>query len=104
MNEFLDNCHSIEPTNDDVFKDKTRIAEVAAATLCRLNSIMKQMKDWRDDRMKLRSNIWRLKLALRVAGRETDSSVHADPLIEQQKEEIKRLETTNRELKKEIAL
>ena len=103
MNEFLDNCHSIEPTNDDVFKDKTRIAEVAAATLCRLNSIMKQMKDWRDDRMKLRSNIWRLKLALRVAGRETDSSVHADPLIEQQKEEIKRLETTNRELKKEIA-
>ncbi|XP_006612827.1 coiled-coil domain-containing protein 39-like [Apis dorsata] len=103
MNEFLDNCHSIEQTGDDVFKDKTRIAEVAAATLCRLNSIMKQMKDWRDDRMKLRSNIWRLKLALRVAGRETDGSVHADPLIEQQKEEIKRLETTNRELKKEIA-
>lgn len=103
MNEFLDNCHSIEQTSDDVFKDKTRIAEVAAATLCRLNSIMKQMKDWRDDRMKLRSNIWRLKLALRVAGRETDGGVHADPLIEQQKEEIKRLETTNRELKKEIA-
>ncbi|XP_043801375.1 spindle pole body component 110-like, partial [Apis laboriosa] len=103
MNEYLDNCHSIEQTGDDVFKDKTRIAEVAAATLCRLNSIMKQMKDWRDDRMKLRSNIWRLKLALRVAGRETDGSVHADPLIEQQKEEIKRLETTNRELKKEIA-
>lgn len=103
MNEFLDNCHSIEQTSDDVFKDKTRIAEVAATTLCRLNSIMKQMKDWRDDRMKLRSNIWRLKLALRVAGRETDGGVHADPLIEQQKEEIKRLETANRELKKEIA-
>ncbi|XP_017765330.1 PREDICTED: nucleoprotein TPR-like [Eufriesea mexicana] len=103
MNEYLENCESIETNDDEGFKEKTRIAEVAAATLCRLNSIMKQMKDWRDDRMKLRSNIWRLKLALRVAGRETDDTLHADPLIEHQRAEIKRLETANKELKKEIA-
>ena len=101
--EYLDNCLPIEVNDDNAFKEKTRIAEVAATTLCRLNSIMKQMRDWRDDRMKLRSNIWRLKLALRVAARETDDTVHAVPLIEHQRAEIKRLETTNKELRKEIA-
>ncbi|KAK1132491.1 hypothetical protein K0M31_013874 [Melipona bicolor] len=101
--EYLDNCPPIEVNDDNAFKEKTRIAEVAATTLCRLNSIMKQMQDWRDDRTKLRSNIWRLKLALRVAARETDDTVHAVPLIERQRAEIKRLETTNKELRKEIA-
>ncbi|CAD1469662.1 unnamed protein product [Heterotrigona itama] len=100
--EYLDNCLPIEVNDDNAFKEKTRIAEVAATTLCRLNSIMKQMQDWRDDRMKLRSNIWRLKLALRVAARETDDTVHAVPLIEHQRAEIKRLETSNKELRKEI--
>ena len=101
--EYLDNCLPIEVNDDNAFKEKTRIAEVAATTLCRLNSIMKQMQDWRDDRTKLRSNIWRLKLALRVAARETDDTVHAVPLIEHQRAEIKRLEATNKELRKEIA-
>ncbi|KOX78742.1 hypothetical protein WN51_08501 [Melipona quadrifasciata] len=101
--EYLDNCLPIEVNDDNAFKEKTRIAEVAATTLCRLNSIMKQMQDWRDDRTKLRSNIWRLKLALRVAARETDDTVHAVPLIEHQRAEIKRLETTNKELRKELA-
>ncbi|XP_020718855.2 golgin IMH1-like [Bombus terrestris] len=64
---------------------------------------MKQMRNWRDDRMKLRSNIWRLKLALRVAARDTDDTLHAVRLIEHQKTEIKRLETVNKDLKKEIA-
>lgn len=100
--EFLGNCLSIGGT-EDAYKEKTRIAEVAAATMCRLNSIMKQMKDWREDRVKLRSNIWRLKLALRVAKRETDDTLHADPLIEHQREEIKRLEAANQALKNEIA-
>ncbi|XP_012136796.1 uncharacterized protein LOC105662009 [Megachile rotundata] len=102
MDAYLDNCLSINE-NDDGYKEKTRIAEVAAATLCRLNSIMRQMKDWRDDRVKLRSNIWRLKLALRVAGKETTDTLHADPLIEHQRGEIKRLEADNQALKKEIA-
>ncbi|XP_053986558.1 major antigen-like [Hylaeus volcanicus] len=100
--EYPDNCPSIGE-NDDAYKGKTKIAEVAAVTLCRLNGIMKQMRDWRDDRVKLRSNICRLKLALRVAGRETDDTLHGDPLIEHQRAEIKRLEAANRALKREIA-
>lgn len=99
--EFLDNRLSIDG-NEEAYKEKTRIAEVAAATLCRLNSIMKQMKGWRDDRAKLKSSIWRLKLALRVAGRETEDILHADPLIEHQRAEIKRLEAANQTLRKEI--
>ncbi|XP_017879810.1 putative leucine-rich repeat-containing protein DDB_G0290503 [Ceratina calcarata] len=101
--ERHDNSLSVEVSDETAYKEKTRIAEVAASTLCRLNSLKKQMRDWRDDRMKLRSNIWRLKLALRVAERETDDTVHADPLVEQQRAEIKRLESVNKELKKEIA-
>ncbi|KOC62022.1 hypothetical protein WH47_01814 [Habropoda laboriosa] len=100
--KYLDNCLSIE-ANDDAYKEKTRIAEVATATLCRLNGIMKQMKDRRDERAKLTSNMWRLKLALCVAGKETEDTLHADPLIERQRGEIKRLELANRTLKKEIA-
>ncbi|XP_060826298.1 uncharacterized protein LOC132912684, partial [Bombus pascuorum] len=103
MDAYLDNCPSIEVNNDNAFKEKTRIAQVAATTLCKMNSIMKQMRNWRDDRMKLRSNIWRLKLALRVAARDTDDTLHAVRLIEHQRAEIKRLETVNKDLKKEIA-
>ena len=103
MDAYLDNCLSIEVNNDNAFKEKTRIAHAASTTLCKMNSIMKQMRNWRDDRMKLRSNIWRLKLALRVAARDTDDTLHAVRLIEHQKTEIKRLETVNKDLKKEIA-
>ncbi|XP_033317489.1 uncharacterized protein PFB0145c-like [Bombus bifarius] len=103
MDAYLDNCLSIEVNNDNAFKEKSRIAHVAATTLCKMNSIMKQMRNWRDDRMKLRSNIWRLKLALRVAARNTDDTLHAVRLIEHQRAEIRRLETVNKDLKKEIA-
>ncbi|CAL7948609.1 unnamed protein product [Xylocopa violacea] len=101
--DYVEDCLSIEINDGDAYKEKTRIAKVAATTLCRLNSIMRQMKDWRDDRVKLRSNIWRLKLALRVAARETGDALNADPLIEHQRAEIKRLEASNKELKKEMA-
>ncbi|XP_033176675.1 uncharacterized protein PFB0145c-like [Bombus impatiens] len=103
VDAYLDNCLSIEVNNDNAFKEKSRIAHVAATTLCKMNSIMKQMRNWRDDRMKLRSNIWRLKLALRVAARNTDDTLHAVRLIEHQRAEIRRLETVNKDLKKEIA-
>ncbi|KAG7204258.1 hypothetical protein KM043_002081 [Ampulex compressa] len=62
------------------FKGKRRIVEVAAATLCKLNAVMKQMKDWRDDRATLRSNIRRLRLALREVEAETSGS-RAGPLM-----------------------
>ncbi|XP_029055743.2 synaptonemal complex protein 1-like [Osmia bicornis bicornis] len=98
---YLDNCLSI--AEDDDYKEKTRLAEVTATTLCRLNGIMKRMRGWRDDRVKLTSNIWRLKLALHVASKETNDTLHADPLIEHQRAEIKRLEADNQSLKQEIA-
>ncbi|XP_076645361.1 uncharacterized protein LOC143354870 [Halictus rubicundus] len=97
-----DNCLSIDE-NEGTCKENSRIAEVAANTLCKLNSIIKQMKNWQDDRVKLKSNIWQLRLALRVAGRETDDVLHADPLIEHQRATIKRLKGVNEALKKEIA-
>lgn len=103
MDAYLDNCLSIEANDDNAFKEKTRIAQVAATTLCRMNSIMKQMRNWRDDRMKLRSNIWWLKLALRVAERDTDDALHAVRLIERQRGEIKRLEAANKDSTKEVA-
>ncbi|XP_015439754.1 PREDICTED: spindle pole body component 110-like [Dufourea novaeangliae] len=99
--ESLNNCLSIDEY-DDTYKEKTRISEVAAVTLCKLNTILKQMKHWKDDRVKLRTNICRLKLALRVVGRDTDDGLYADPLVEHQKAEIKRLEGVNQSLKKEI--
>lgn len=61
------------------------------------------MRNWRDDRMKLRSNIWWLKLALRVAARDTDDALHAVRLIERQRGEIKRLEAANKDSTKEVA-
>ncbi|XP_076289434.1 uncharacterized protein LOC143213450 [Lasioglossum baleicum] len=97
-----DNCLSIEE-NESTCKENSRIAEAAANTLCKLNSIIKQMKNWQDDRVKLKSNIWQLKLALRAAGKETDDVLHADPLIEHQRATIKRLKGVNQALKKEIA-
>ena len=100
---YLDNCLSIELNDDNAFKEKTRIAQVAATTLCRMNSIMKQMRNWRDDRMKLRSNIWWLKLALRVAARDTDRALHAVRSIERQRGEIKRLEAANKDSTEEVA-
>ncbi|XP_076749575.1 uncharacterized protein LOC143422659 [Xylocopa sonorina] len=101
--DYVEDSLSIEMNDGDAYKEKTRIAKAAATTLCRLNGIMRQMKDWRDDRVKLRSNVWRLKLALRVAARETDDALNADPLIEHQRAEVERLETSNKELKKEMA-
>nr|XP_031831199.1 putative leucine-rich repeat-containing protein DDB_G0290503 [Nomia melanderi] len=89
--------------NENVYKEGSRIAYVASITLSKLNSIMKQMKNWHDDRTKLRANIWQLKLALQVAGREMDDTLHADPLIENQRATIKRLKGVNQVLKKEIA-
>nr|XP_033322457.1 paramyosin-like [Megalopta genalis] len=89
--------------NDYPSKENSRIAEVAANTLCKLNSIIKQLKSREDDRVTLKSNIWQLRLALRVAGKETDDVLHADPLIEHQRTTIKRLKGVNQTLKKEIA-
>ncbi|KAM0729949.1 hypothetical protein ACS0PU_003826 [Formica fusca] len=87
---------------DIAIEEKTRIAKMAVATLHKLHNMMRQMKDWRDDSAKLKSNIWRMKMALREDGKNENDNQQIDPLIVHQRAEIIRLEQANDTLENEV--
>lgn len=94
---------------DVAVEEKTRIVRMAATTLHKLRDVMRQMKDWRNDSARLKSDIWRMKMALRAEddddGNEDrrDDERRIDPWIVQQRTEIGRLERANEALLDEVA-
>lgn len=87
---------------DIAIEEKTRIAKMAVAALHKLHNMMRQMKDWRDDSAKLKSNIWQMKMALREDDKKENDNQQIDPLIVHQKAEIIRLEQANDTLENEV--
>lgn len=87
---------------DIAIEEKTRIAKMAVAALHKLHNMMRQMKDWRDDSAKLKSNIWQMKMALRDDDKNENDNQQIDPLIVHQKAEIIRLEQANDTLENEV--
>ncbi|KMQ94212.1 laminin subunit alpha-2 [Lasius niger] len=87
---------------DVAIEEKTRIAKMAVATLHKLHNMMRQMKDWRDDSAKLKSNIWRMKMALHADDKNENDNQQIDPLIVHQRTEIIRLEQANDTLENEV--
>lgn len=87
---------------DVVIEEKIRIAKRAAATLHKLHNAMQQIKEWRNDSAKLKSNIWRMKMALRADDNNGNDNQQNDLLIVHQKAEISRLEQTNDALENEV--
>ncbi|XP_050460846.1 paramyosin-like [Cataglyphis hispanica] len=87
---------------DIAIEEKTRIAKMAVAALHKLHNMMRQIKDWRDDSAKLKSNIWQMKMALRDDDKNENDNQQIDPLIVHQKAEIIRLEQANDTLENEV--
>lgn len=100
--KYLDNYLPVIAI-DVAIEEKTRIAKMAAATLHKLHNVMQQMRDWRDDSAKLKSNIWRMKMALRTDDESENNGRQIDPLIAHQKTEISRLEQANDALENEVS-
>ncbi|XP_014475082.1 PREDICTED: cingulin-like [Dinoponera quadriceps] len=88
---------------DVAVEEKARVAEMAAATLRKLHNVMQQMKNWRDGSVRLKSNIWRMKMVLRADDKNGDDNQETDPLIAHQRAEISRLEEANDALGNEVA-
>ncbi|KYN36901.1 hypothetical protein ALC56_08692 [Trachymyrmex septentrionalis] len=99
--KYLDDYLSVVAI-DVAVEEKTRIARMAVATLHKLHNVMLQMKDWRDDSAKLKSNIWRMKMALRADDKNGNDNQQIDPLIVHQRAEINRLEQANDALENEV--
>ncbi|XP_018317268.1 LOW QUALITY PROTEIN: uncharacterized protein PFB0145c [Mycetomoellerius zeteki] len=99
--KYLDDYLSVVAI-DVAVEEKTRIARMAVATLHKLHNVMRQMRDWRDDSAKLKSNIWRMKMALRVDDKNGNDNQQIDPLIVHQRAEISRLEQANDALENEV--
>lgn len=99
--KYLDDYLSVIAI-DVAVEEKTKIARMAVATLHKLHNVMRQMRDWRDDSAKLKSNIWRMKMALRVDDKNGNDNQQIDPLIEHQRAEISRLEQANGALENEV--
>ncbi|XP_011698640.1 PREDICTED: CAP-Gly domain-containing linker protein 1-like [Wasmannia auropunctata] len=99
--KYLDNYLSVVAI-DVAVEEKTRIAKMAVATLHKLHNVMGQMRDWREDSAKLKSNIWRMKMALRADDKNGNDNQQIDPLIVHQRAEISRLEQANDALENEV--
>lgn len=99
--KYLDDYLSVIAI-DVAVEEKTKIARMAVATLHKLHNVMRQMKDWRDDSVKLKSNIWRMKTALRADDKNGNDNQQLDPLIVHQRTEISRLEQANGALENEV--
>ncbi|XP_011159728.2 major antigen [Solenopsis invicta] len=99
--KYLDDYLSVIAI-DVAVEEKTRIARMAVATLHKLHNVMRQMRDWREDSAKLKSNIWRMKMALCVDDKNGNDNQQIDPLIVHQKAEISRLEQANGALENEV--
>lgn len=79
-----------------------RVAEAAAATLGRLNSLMRQMNEWQEQRLTLESKVRSLKSALHEAGKDPDEVLKPDPLVVHQREEINRLKLAEDQLEEDV--
>lgn len=99
--KYLDDYLSVIAI-DVAVEERTRTARMAVATLHKLHSAMQQMRDWQDDSAKLKSNIWRMKMALRADDESGDDGERIDPLIVHQRTEIGRLEQANGALENEV--
>jgi len=99
--KYLDDYLSVIAI-DVAVEEKTRIARMAVTTLHKLHNVMQQMKDWRDDSAKLKSNIWQMKMALRADDKNENDNQQIDPLIIHQRAEINRLEQANDALENEV--
>ncbi|XP_032670893.1 cingulin-like [Odontomachus brunneus] len=99
---YLDDCLPVIAI-DIAVEEKTRVAEMAATTLHKLHNVIRQIKNWRDDSAKLKSNIWRMKMALRADDKNGNDNQEIDPLIMHQRTEISRLEQANDALGNEVA-
>ncbi|KAL0127809.1 hypothetical protein PUN28_003206 [Cardiocondyla obscurior] len=99
--KYLDDYLSVIAI-DVAVEEKTRIARMAVAGLHKLHNVMQQMRDWRGDSAKLKSNIWRMKMALRADDKNGADNQQIDPLIAYQREEISRLEEANGTLENEV--
>ncbi|KYM99738.1 hypothetical protein ALC62_09356 [Cyphomyrmex costatus] len=99
--KYLDDYLSVVAI-DVAVEEKTRIARMAVATLYKLHNGMRQMKDWRNDSAKLKSNIWRMKMALRADDKNGNDNQQIDPLIVHQRTEISQLEQANDALENEV--
>lgn len=101
-NTYLDNCLPVIAI-DVAIEEKTRVAKMAATTLHKLHDAMQRMKEWREDSVKLKSSIWRMKMDLQVddkLGKLEDQVV--DPLITHQRAQINRLERMNNDLENQV--
>jgi chromosome segregation ATPase len=86
-------------------EEKTRIAKMASATLHKLHDAIQRMKEWRDDSVKLKSSILRMKMDLQgdSEGDKLDrEEQQMDPLITYQKAQINRLERANSDLENQV--
>jgi len=83
-------------------EEKTRIARMASMTLHKLHDAMQRMKDWRDDSVKLKSSILRMKMDLQDDDRFDGEEQRLDPLIVYQREQINRLERANDDLENQV--
>lgn len=99
--KYLDDYLSVIAI-DVAVEEKTRIARMAVTTLHKLHNVMRQMRDWRDDSAKLKSNIWRMKMALHADDKNGNDNQQIDPLIMHQRTEISRLEQANGALENEV--
>lgn len=88
---------------DVAVEEKARFAEMATGTLRKLHNVIQQMKSWREDSARLKSNIWRMKMALRADDKNGNDNQETDPLIAHQRAEISRLEQANDALGNEVA-
>lgn len=99
--KYLDDYLSVIAI-DVAVEERTRIARMAVAALHKLHDAMRQMRDWQDDSAILKSNIWRMKVALRADDKDGDDNQRIDPLIAHQRTEISRLEQANGALENEV--
>ncbi|XP_048508605.1 myosin-10-like [Athalia rosae] len=79
-----------------------QVAEAAAATLRKLNVMMKELNERRDQRLELESNVRSLKIALKTAGGDPEEALRPDPLVVHQREEIGRLELARDKLENDV--
>lgn len=98
--------HDDDDEDDPHYCEKKKLIKIAEATLNRLNNTINSMKWWTNERASLQSDILRLKLALENNKDNELSSkvilVSNDPLIKQQTKEIRRLETSNNNMKMKL--
>jgi len=86
-------------------EEKTRIARMASATLHKLHDAMQRMKEWRDDSVKLKSSILRMKMDLQgdsEGDKLNREEKRMDPLITHQRVQISRLERANNDLENQV--